>query len=142
LEIEGERDVRGDHAPEELRELAQAGVDLDVPLLLVAVAAEHQELPGERARALDRALGALEVLDPARGERLVPSHQVEVAADGLEDVVEVVREAPREAAEALEASPALTLELEPALLFGGDEGGLAEPQLAFQRVGDARLEGE
>src|SRR5690606_37453860 len=112
-EVETQRDVGRKDAEEELLERAEGLIDLErLRGFGGRVPPEHEEFARELGGALHGAVGLFEHLRAARAELLPPAHDVDEAADGLEEVVEVVRDPAGETAEALEASPPLALDLE------------------------------
>ncbi len=111
-----ELDVLADHAPEHRLDSLDDGVEVQHLRLEQLVAAEREQLARERGRPLRRLLDLLR----AGAQRVVLAqlleHQVAVAADGGEDVVEVVRDPAREAAHGLQLLRLAELILEVAAL--------------------------
>ena len=155
-EPRAERDVFAQEAAQHLLQVADQRVDLEHGRLQDLLAAERQQLAGQPGGAIGGLVDLIGVLTTGIGGAEVLEQEIRVAGDGREDVVEVVGNAARQAADRfhLLGLAQLLLELdalrdvapdaqdadEPALVELRSRGKLSDAEVAFGGA-DAELAG-
>ena len=134
LEVELEPDALGQDAAQDRLEPADRGVQIDDARLRELPAREQQQLARQRRGALGRVHDLVRRLGRAAGRERVLEH-ARVAADHGQQIVEVVRDAAREAADRVHLLRLAQLLLERELL--GEVARLRD-QVHFARAGQCR----
>jgi hypothetical protein len=143
-ELVPEHHALGDHGLQEVTHLLDQGAEIDARDEEAPLAGVGEELPRELGRAQRGGLDALDGHERRRARRQLELREAGVAEHADEEVVEVVRDAAGEHAEALELLRRDELVLEPAglghVLHGADDPTRRAVRVALQAAARAHPE--